>query len=144
MVAERVPSRQLRRSLQMDDRYWPFPVLPSDQQTPLHKQQVAFLEAAYAEGFRPFWFGADNYQATAADRGGIILLRTRRFWEVAVGTTDSTSLSAYVDSYAVAGEAVLRWLRGGRLADILEFIHPHLVRPFPSSTGYTLSDADET
>jgi hypothetical protein len=128
----------------MDDRYWPFPVLPPDQQTPLHKQQVAFLEAAYAEGFRPFVFGADNYQATAADRGGIIFFRTRSFWEVAVGTTDATLLSAYVNSYSIAGEAVLRWLRGRRLADILEFIRPHLVRPFPSSTGYRLLEPAET
>jgi hypothetical protein len=125
----------------MEDRYWPFPVLPPGQQTPLHKQQVCFLEAAYNEGFRPFVFGSDNYQATAADRGGTILVRTRQFWEVSVGTPDREFLSAYVDSFAVAGEAVLRWLRGGRLPDILEFTRPHLVQVPSRPTGYRLSEA---
>src|SRR3954464_14071704 len=75
----------------MEDRYWPFPVLPPGQQTPPHKQQVCFVEAAYNEGFRPLVLGSDNYQATAADRGGTILARTRQFWEVSVGTPDGSS-----------------------------------------------------
>ena len=60
----------MRRLTMDDDRYWPFSVLPPEKRTPLHQQQIDFLETAYREGFRPHTFGSDNFGATARERGG--------------------------------------------------------------------------
>ena len=54
----------------MDDRYWPFPVLPPDRRTELHQQQITFLEAAHGAGYRPYVFGVDNYGRPRAAGAG--------------------------------------------------------------------------
>jgi hypothetical protein len=110
----------------MDERYWPFDVLPPEERTPQHQAEVGFLEAAYREEFRPYTFGAGSYGATAGERGGLIIVRTRSFWELRVGDAECLALFAYIGPFEVAAEAALMWLRGGPVSRILKFIRPHL------------------
>src|SRR5688572_16892745 len=110
-----------------DVRYWPFDVLPPDRRTTLHQQQIDFLDAAHREGFRPYMFGSENFGASIGDRSGCIIRRTSRFWELTVGCPEAGRLTAYIGRFDVNAEAVLRWLRGGELAAVLEFVRPHLV-----------------
>jgi hypothetical protein len=125
-----------------DDRYWPFEVIPPERRTLLHQQQISFLETAYGDGFRPYTFGSNSYGATAGDREGYVIHRTRRFWELLVASPSDGKLSAYVGGFDVNAEALLRWLRGSELADILEFIRPHLVPAGTRSSGYKLDPPD--
>jgi hypothetical protein len=120
------------------DRFWPFDVVPPDQRTPLIQQQIDFLETAYREGFRPYMFMSESFGASAGERSGYIILRTRRFWELSIGSPAEGGLSAYIAGFDVNAEAVLRWLRGAALADVLEFVRPHLVPAGGSSSGYRL------
>jgi len=54
----------------LEQKFWPFEVLPPEQRTPVHQRQIAFLEEAYSDGFRPFTDGM-NFGATApSGRGG--------------------------------------------------------------------------
>jgi hypothetical protein len=122
----------------MDDRYWPFDVLPPDQRTPLHQQQIDFLDAAYRDGFRPHVFGCENFGATAGERTGYIIWRTRCFWELMLFAPGEGRLAAYASGFEVNAEAVLRWLRGEQLAEILEFVRPHLVNAGGRSGGFSL------
>lgn len=125
------------------ERYWPFDVLPPDRRTPLHQQEIDFLETAYREGFRPYMFMSESFGASAGERSGFIILRTRQFWELSVGSPAAGGLFAYVAGFDVNAEAVLRWLRGGELADVLEFVRPHLVPAGGSNLGYTLEPPTE-
>lgn len=48
--------------MELEERkYWPFSVLPVDEQTDLHKQEVHLLEEAYLAGYRPYVFGGENF-----------------------------------------------------------------------------------
>ena len=98
----------------MDERYWPYVVLPPERRTPQHVAEIAFLEAAHVEGFRPYTSGAGSFGASSGDRHGLIIVRTRSFWELRVGTTEAEGLAAYVGPFEVAAGAALRWLRGAR------------------------------
>jgi hypothetical protein len=121
-----------------DNRYWPFDVLPPDQRTPLHQQQIDFLETAYREGFRPFMFDSESFGASAETRSGHIVHRTRQFWELLVEAPETGRLAAYVAGFDVNAEAVLCWLRGAELVAILEFVRPYLVSAGGRSSGYHL------
>ena len=68
----------------------------------------------------------------------MIIYRTRQFVEVRVGELERESLSAYVRGFAVAAEAVLVWLRGGNLAEVLELVSPHLAPAGGRASGYEL------
>jgi hypothetical protein len=122
----------------MDELYWPFPVLPVGQQTAQHRAEIQFLTVAHREGFRPYTFAGGSYGASAGERGGRIIVRTRSFREVRVGTGMSEALAAYVGPFEAAAEAVLWWLRGKSVPMILEMIGPHLVQRGGSPTGYRL------
>ena len=122
----------------MDEQYWPFSVIPSVSQTSKHRAEIAFLEAAYDAGFRPYTFGAGSYGAASGDRYGLIIVRTRSFWEMRIGTTEADGLAAYVGSFEVASDSVLRWLLGGTLSDILDFVRPQLIPCGSWSSGYRL------
>lgn len=113
-------------------------MLPPDQRTPLYQQQIDFLEAAYQDGFRPYTFGSENFGASSRDRSGRIIRRTRAFWELLVGSPGAGGLSAYVAGFDVNAEAVLRWLRGGGLASVVEFVRPHLFPAGGRSSGFRL------
>lgn len=122
----------------MDEVCWPFSVIPSESQTSQHRAEIAFLEAAYDAGFRPYTFGAGSYGASSGDRYGLIIFRTRSFWELRIGPTEADGLAAYVGPFEVASDAVICWLRGGTLSDILDFVRPQLVPRGSWSSGYRL------
>jgi hypothetical protein len=108
-------------------RYWPFEVLPPEKQTQQQKQEISFLETAHGEGYQAYMCGAGDFGATANERGGLIVVRGRRRWEVVLGVLDTKVASAFVDNFGCAGEAVLEWLRGADVADILSRVESHLV-----------------
>jgi hypothetical protein len=120
------------------DRFWPFEVLPPEKRTPLHQKQIDFLEVAHRDGFRPYIFGSENFGASAGERSGSLIRRTRQFWELLVGSPVEGGLSAYVAGFDVNAEAVLRWLRGSALSEVLEFVQPHLVPAGGRSSGFRL------
>jgi hypothetical protein len=94
--------RSAREACRMGhERYWPFEVLPPDQRTPLHDQQIVFLEAAYRGGFRPYTFGGEHLRASAGDRSACIIRRTRKFWELVIGSSAEGRLAAYVAGFDV-------------------------------------------
>ena len=94
--------------------YWPFPVLLPEQRTEHHKRVIDFLDTAFREGFSPCVFNSSNYSATApSGRTGDILHRgANRYWEVILGDVGGAITSFFVDGFAVAGQALLQWLRG--------------------------------
>jgi len=101
-------------------QYWPFPVLPPNQRTPLHQAQVSFCERAAEAGLRPYaFFDTGGFGAEAPDgRSGDIVCRgpgnTR--WEVILYTPGHAErvLSEMVSDFAVAADLLLRWLQGCR------------------------------
>src|SRR5205807_4292195 len=120
----REPPRRLAVNIG-EQRYWPFEVPPAKEQTESARRQIEFLERAYQAGYEPYLFGSgEDFGATAASRGGIILYRggQGRHWEVLVGTDEQTILSAHVDDFGCAAEAVLQWLRGNGASVVLELI----------------------
>jgi hypothetical protein len=108
-------------------RYWPFEVLPPEQRMEHHEQEIRFLEAAHQEGYMPYLCGAGDFGAAAKERSSLIVVRGRRRWEVVLGTLDAKVASALVDDFDCAAEAVLEWLRGAEIADLLSRVQHHLV-----------------
>ncbi len=123
-----------------ENRYWPFDVLPPAQQTEQHRREIQFLEAAYRQGYNPYTFGSENFGATCRERGGVIVFRGRKRWEAILGTAEQTSLSAYIDEFSHAAEAVLLWLRGVDAADVVEHVRGHLVDTPGTAPGFVLHD----
>jgi hypothetical protein len=121
-------------------RYWPFDVLPPERQTEQHRREIRFLETAYQAGYKPYMFGSQNFGATTGERATEILYRGCRgkHWEVLLGTAEETILSAHVDDFDYAAEAVLRWLRGVEGAEILEHIRGHLFIDRVTTPGFVL------
>jgi hypothetical protein len=122
------------------NRYWPFDVLPPERQTEQHLREIRFLETAYQAGYKPYMDGFQNFGANAGKRGGIILYRGCRgkHWEVLLGTAEETILSAHLDDFDYAAEAVLRWLRGVEGAEILEHVRSHLFIDMVTTPGFVL------
>lgn len=108
-------------------RYWPFEVLPPQERTEHHQQEIRFLETAQQEAFTPYMCGAGDFGAAANERSGLIVVRGPRRWEVVLGTLDAKVASAFVDDFECAAGAVLGWLRGAQTADILCRVQTHLV-----------------
>ena len=121
------------------NRYWPFEDLPPQ------RSEVQFLESAHQAGFKPYMFGAENFGATAEPRGGIILYRGGRgkHWEVLLGTTAKTILSAHVDNFDHAANAVLRWLRGAEADAIVDFLEGNLVVTPATGEGFVLHSREQ-
>jgi hypothetical protein len=113
-------------------RYWPFEVLPPDRQTPVHKSEIRFLEAAYSEGFRPYFEGLECSATSENGREGCIYRRGgRRWWgEIFLSDPGGENGRAFVDNFDCAANAVLCWLRGDNLSDILADI-PDRQTPLP-------------
>lgn len=126
-----------------DNRYWPFEVLPSDQQTEQHRREIHFLEAAADLGYRPYTFGASNFGATNQERDGILFVRGRRRWEVVLGGGERRMLSAYFDDFAAASEAILLWLRGLDAGVVVAHIQNQVVSVPGCPSGFARYDQDE-
>ena len=104
-----------------EKKYWPFKVLPVEQQTDQHKKEIGFLETAYREGFRSYQFWAGDLGAEAPNgRIGEIVIRGQRGWEVILYAGDEDVASTFTHDIEEAGQAVLAWLRGSDAATALQ------------------------
>jgi hypothetical protein len=127
------------------NRYWPFDVVPVERRTDQQIREIDFLQSAFRAGYEPYLFGSQNFGASAGKRGGIILYRGLRgkHWEMQLGTADAVLLSAHVDAFECAAEAVLLWLGGAMVADVVEYIRAHLFSTAAVPTGLVLHGPDE-
>jgi hypothetical protein len=118
-------------------RYWPFDVLPLERQTEQHRREIRFLETAYQAGYKPYTFGSQNFGATTEERTAEILYRGCRgkHWELCLSPF---GLSAHLDDFECAAEAILCWLRGDGEAEILEHVRSHLFIDRVTTPGFVL------
>jgi hypothetical protein len=123
-----------------ENRYWPFDVVPPEQQTEQHRREIQFLETAHGRGYKPYMFGSENFGASCGERGGVIFFRGRKRWEAILGTADETLLAADVDDFSQAAEAVFLWLRGVDAAAVLEHVRVHLVKAPGAARRFLLHD----
>lgn len=118
--------------------YWPFAIPPVQTQTEEQKSQLRFLEAAHQQGYAPYMERVGHFGAASGTRGVQILVRGRKHWQVLMGTAKETILSAHLDNFRTAAEAVLGWLRGADAAEIVEQIRDHLVVTRATGCGFLL------
>ena len=113
----------------METQYWPFDIPTPERHSPQECREVQYFEAACRAGFRPYRTGTDLYGANSGTRGGIVIRRSfaGKHWELRLGTSEETDLSAHVNEFDCAAEAVLRWLNGAEAAKVLEYIRPRLL-----------------
>jgi hypothetical protein len=109
--------------------YWPFAVLPLEQQTEEHQREIRFFEKAYQEGFKPCQSSFGYFKATSADgREGWIIQRGpsrgQRRWEVWLFAAETKKSSFWVDQFDSAAEAVLDWLRGHEVKTVIAAQRP--------------------
>jgi hypothetical protein len=126
------------------DRYWPFNVLSPERQTEQHRREIRLLETAYQLGYKPYMFDSQNFGATAGERAGEILFRGRRgkHWEVHLMNSKEPALSAHVDDFNSAAEALLQWLRGIERSDIIDHLRGHLLSTASMPTGFMLHERE--
>jgi len=98
----------------LEEQTWPFEPPPIESRTYLEARTVEFFEQAEKHGFQAYMFGTGNVGARdlSGKRGGIIHLRGRHRWEVALGTTSELNLSLMTTDFDGAARAVLDWLSG--------------------------------
>jgi hypothetical protein len=120
-----------------EKRYWPFDVLPPERRSEQHRREIGFLETAHQAGYKPYVFGSQNFGASAGERTGEIVYRgcRGRHWEV---NLCPFGLSAHLDDFDSATEAVLGWLRGLGGGEILEHIRGHLFINMATAPGFVL------
>ena len=82
-----------------------------------------FCEAALAEGFLPHVSGVSDFGASCSSgRSGDIVVRGRRRRELVLVEAGRTALSAYLDDFAPAAEAVLQWLERSSIRDRVQLV----------------------
>lgn len=109
-------------------QFWPFDVLPPNQQSDHHRQEIAFLEQAFQDGFQPYVFDRSNYGGTANERKIEIIHRgADRYWELFFTMADNTVGTFYIEGFAAAGTAALEWLRGEDLSAITRHVKDSIV-----------------
>ena len=114
----------------MNKKYWPFEVLPFDEQTTQHKDEIRFLEKANQEGYVVYAEGSDYGADATNGRAALLIFRgRRRCWEVVLSIQNEKIASALFDDFSCASEAALRWLRGDDAAEILSDAGQHLILP---------------
>lgn len=116
--------------------YWPFPVIPPDQQNTWHHQQIRFLDLAYANGFQPckyymdgeyYLVGGEGRSAWALYRGRVGYTIVSR-WEVWLNGPDGRIATLWVDDLDAASEMMTLWLRGGEIGESLTKAEGHIIR----------------
>jgi hypothetical protein len=117
------------------DRFWPFPVLPRDQQTANHREQLDFLETAFAKGFAPFMFGSENFGASTIHRKGFVLRRGKQHKEVWLDEGTERIIAAHVDGFSCAIKAILDWLEGQSQETVENLLRPNEI-PICHETGF--------
>ncbi len=115
--------------------YWPFPVPPLDQLSEEDRKHICFLEAAFAEGFRPSQFLIYEYMLESpAGQIALILYRghTRRDgprrWELGLHDQSARVFAFWVDDFDCAAAAALQWVRAGNPAEIPTLVEGHVIR----------------
>lgn len=118
-----------------DERVWPFDVPPVDQRTYHDARSIEFLEAASAAGYTASMFGPGSFraQSESAGRGGVIHVRGRQRWEVALGTAEETTVSVLTGEFDAAARAVLDWIAGASAEDITARLGSQIVAPQPTT-----------
>jgi len=106
--------------------YWPFPVLPPEQQSAQHRSEVGFLEEAFRAGFRPCKFMDGEYRIESTDgRSAWVIYRGRlrggaaTRWEVWLNECGERVASFMSDGFEAATGVALQWARGESAADLL-------------------------
>lgn len=127
-------------------QYWPFPVPLAEHRTEVHRQQIGFLEVAFADGFRPRQFtdvmlDGEFLAENEAGRSGLILFRGRNRWEVSLGVQTTRVHAFWVDGFDSAAGAVLAWLRGGTAADVQAAVDGHVIRGAVVANPVTVSES---
>jgi hypothetical protein len=124
-----------------DKRHWPFAVLLPESRTEPHQIEIGFLDAAYRAGYNPYTFGSQNFGAVAGDRTGEIIYRgcKGKHWEVSL---TPAGLSAHLNEFGFAAEAVLRWLGGAKCSDVLTFVSGQFFVDRVTAPGFTLHGQD--
>lgn len=114
--------------------YWPFVVLPPEEQSDQNRQEVRFLETAYAEGFRPALCGGDYRATSEHGREVWMVWRGRRRqdgpqqWELRLFSGDQRFRAMWLDEFACAADAALKWLRGQKWQEVLPGVQEHVVK----------------
>jgi hypothetical protein len=123
-----------------ENRYWPFDVLPPERRTEQHWREIRLLETAHHAGYKPYMFGSQNFGATAGERAGEIIYRGCRgkHWQVCLVNAGALIVSAHVNDFDYAAEALLRWLRGVEGAEIVEHVRGHLLSTAATPSGFVL------
>jgi hypothetical protein len=94
-------------------KYWPFSVLPLDEQTEQHKKEIWLLNTATHLGFRAYVFGSNfGVEDTSGRIGEIIHRGGNRRWEILLSASETLAGKKMVDDFDAAARAVLRWLKG--------------------------------
>jgi hypothetical protein len=102
-------------------------------------EKIAFLDELHSAGFKAFRSGVNDYGAESETRGGIIIERGRKLWELRLSKEDDRRFSAFVSKFPSAGKALASWLKGASEHGIYSDIKGDLVVPPGCSTSYTLS-----
>jgi hypothetical protein len=95
--------------------YWPFPVLPPEQLTLQHRQEIEFLEAAYRAGLRPCKFEDGEYRIGSDEgRSAWVIARGRRGvlrrWEVWLNDGGERVSSQTVEGFDAAAAVAMGWM----------------------------------
>jgi hypothetical protein len=116
----------------MSQQFWPcelpFQPMPAE---------IQFLEAAVKKGYRAYLSGISDFGAIAkSGRCGEIIVRGRTRRELWLCSADKRDLSAFVDSFESAAEALLKWLDGASVDEVLADLKEHLVVMAGMKTSY--------
>jgi hypothetical protein len=104
--------------------YWPFPILKTDL-SESDRREIAFLETAYREGFRPYVESSNYGAGDEATRAVFMIHRGRgRRWEPCLCEAGSwfpcnrflapeaDDLTIFVEEFDSVSEVMLDWCRG--------------------------------
>jgi hypothetical protein len=118
--------------------YWPFPINEAEKTSQEELEKFEFLKDIYFDGFKAYreigkW---DEYATESETRKGFISRRgVKNRWELNLSEAGSR-LTAFVNNFSVAGEAVKEWLNGNQISDILENIKDYLIIPSKLGSSY--------
>jgi hypothetical protein len=90
----------------IENQYWPFDVLPPEQRTEEHQQEIQFLESANRAGYKPYIFSSGSYGATAGSRAGEIIRRGSRHRQLFCVDAGELIVSAHVNGFDCAAGAL--------------------------------------
>ncbi|MCH8921768.1 MAG: hypothetical protein IIA67_01325 [Planctomycetes bacterium] len=121
-----------------DYTYWPFSVEPAASRSPQETEKVEFFETACDNGYESFRFGINDYGARSQAREGCILERGRNKWEIRLAEGEQRRLSAFVDDFKSAGQAIQQWLDGSPVRRIVHDIHDRLITPPGAEASYVI------